>query len=148
MTSSRGPERGPNEGANASGQPTYVASLAAAPATEQHELHVAISRVHRSEAVAVAVQRIGVGGRIVRHHHHNMWDHFVGLAGHGDVRAHVGAEDPVPFAIDPGSFLAIPPSTVHEVTNTSDTEEFVFLLFQAPWKDEDVIFDQPTGERP
>lgn len=130
-----------------SDQPIYVASLAEAHATEQHDLHVEISRVHRSQAVGVAVQRVGVGGRIASHHHRDMWDHFVGLSGHGSVSAAIEGQAPPPFVIEPGSFLAIPPSTVHEVVNTSDTEDFVFLLFQAPWTNEDVVFDGTEGDR-
>jgi quercetin dioxygenase-like cupin family protein len=136
----------PRPNADAEPGPTYLPRLTAATATEQHGPHVAVTRVHRSDVAAVVVQRVAVGGRIVRHHHRDMWDHFVGLAGEGFVRAGL-ADGRTEFTIRPGAFLALPPATIHEVVNASEDEEFVFLLLQAPWADGDFITDAADGGR-
>lgn len=133
--------------AGADGQPVFVRSLAVADPTDEYASGVDVTRVHRSAAAGIVVQRLAVGARIHQHHHRAMWDHFIGLEGDGVVLAEL-ADGPTEFRIHPGSFLAIPPATQHAVLNADDTDDFVFLLFQAPWTDHDFVTDDTGGQQP
>lgn len=82
------------------------------------------------------------GQAIPRHRHTGIDDIFLGLRGRGRVRhwGDDGGADEI--RISPGRIHAVVPGTVHEVV--SDSDDFVYLLLQAPREDYDLVAEDPA----
>lgn len=119
-------------------EPVFIDDLAALEPAEAPRQGFSFTTVHTDGTVGIAVQSLAPGGVLEAHRHDGMWDYFVGLGGSARVglRGGDGADSEV--RVRAGSLLAIPPGTVHRAFNDS-TDPFVYLLFQAPFDDDDYV---------
>lgn len=90
-----------------------------------------------SDAVRVSVYDVPPGASIAPHRHTVNWDVFFGVAGRGAVTAGEG-DDATTHEIVPGALCAMPPGTVHTVTNDADAL-FTFMLVQTPYDQYDFV---------
>jgi quercetin dioxygenase-like cupin family protein len=121
-------------------QPAWVADLRAAVGEPDGTLEPLAAVVHRTEFAQAVVQLVPVGGQIGAHHHTGLWDYFIGLSGRAEIRLSTEDQpDAGRFDARAGSFLAVPPNTMHSIRCTSTDQPFVFLLMQAPYARYDYV---------
>lgn len=90
-----------------------------------------------SEPLRVSVFDVPPGASIAPHKHTVNWDVFFGVAGQGTVTA--GQDDDAKaHDVRPGTLCAMPPGTVHTITNESDAT-FTFMLIQTPYDQYDFV---------
>ncbi len=77
------------------------------------------------------------GQHIPAHTHTSIDDIFFGVEGRGRIRTWNAGGQPEDRHVEPGTLLAIPPETPHEVSCADD--EFCYLLLQAPREQYDNI---------
>ncbi|MGH3382998.1 MAG: cupin domain-containing protein [Nocardioidaceae bacterium] len=101
---------------------------------EGETVHAACTKavLHTTPASESSVFQVAPGGEVRPHLHSVSWDLFLGLVGHGEI-SFKDDEAKRTVTINPGSFCAIPPRTVHAVRNAGD-EPFHFLLVHAPYE--------------
>lgn len=78
-----------------------------------------------------------------KHFHNTVSDYFVALEGEAVIETKTKDGVKKDFKMQKGSFLAVGPQDEHRVLNVSSTDEFVFLIAQAPRSSYDFI---ATGE--
>ena len=95
--------------------------------------------MHSSEEVKFTVIRVDPNGEVPVHYHHHCWDYFVPLQGQAVIETRTTEGVSKDYEMEVNSFLAVPKGDVHRVRNRSGTEEFVFLLAQAPRSKYDFV---------
>ncbi|HET9415089.1 MAG TPA: cupin domain-containing protein [Pseudolabrys sp.] len=94
--------------------------------------------LHEDLPVQTAVYRVQPGSGVPTHQHAWVYDLFIGVAGHLEIR-YEGERGNGVFVLKPGGFCRMPPGVRHELSNPSKTEETIFLLVQASHGDFDYI---------
>lgn len=94
--------------------------------------------IHQVPDAETSLFKVKPGGAVKAHSHTDVWDLFIGVAGTGTISYVVKDEQKV-TPMNEWSFCAMPPNVVHEVRNTSDTDDLMFLLIHAPWDGYDFI---------
>ena len=96
--------------------------------------------IHSSGDVKWTVIRLQPdGGEVPKHFHNKVWDYFVPLEGQAVIETETKDGKKEDFEMKPGTFLAVGPEDVHRVRNKSKSEEFVFLIAQAPRQQYDFV---------
>jgi len=114
-------------------RPDFVPLLMATPRVESKPGGWHPTLIHSSGEVKFTVIRLEPGGgEVPRHFHNAVWDYFIPLQGEAviETKTKDGIEED--FEMRPGAFLSVGPEDTHRVRNKSQTEEFVFLIAQAP----------------
>jgi mannose-6-phosphate isomerase-like protein (cupin superfamily) len=89
--------------------------------------------LYKSDVAEFSLARVSPGDQPKRHHHTEIWDFFLGIGGQGAIKVWDESGECTAYPLPPESFLAVPPNTSHQVTNTSDTETFAFVLMHVPY---------------
>lgn len=132
------------------GTPTDLETLARslADATAGRSIDVAgqnvrIHEVFTTDLTQAVLYSLRTGQTIPRHHHTGIDDVFLGVRGHGRIRTWPESGEVVEIVVAPGCIHAVTPGTVHEVV--SDSDEFAYLLLQAPKEDYDLVAEESTS---
>jgi quercetin dioxygenase-like cupin family protein len=94
--------------------------------------------VQQTDDVQMNVYVLQPGGRIPAHQHSRSWDISYVVAGRLES-CYVEGGQSCRVVCQAGTVTLIPPGTVHEVTNPSETDAVTFLLIQSPAKDFDFL---------
>jgi mannose-6-phosphate isomerase-like protein (cupin superfamily) len=94
--------------------------------------------LHEDPPVLTAVYLVQPGSGVPTHLHAQVYDLFIGIRGHLEIR-HEGEHGSGVFVLKPGGFCQVPPGVRHELSNPSKTEETVFLLVQASQEGFDYV---------
>lgn len=114
-------------------KPHHIPSLLNVPRVEANPGGWHPTLIHSSGDVKFTVIRLQPdGGEVPRHLHNQVWDYFVPLQGGAVIETTTKDGVEQDYEMKPGTFLAVGPLDVHRVRNRSKTEEFVFLIAQAP----------------
>lgn len=114
-------------------KPDFVKDLMGVPKVEAKDGGWHPTLIHSSGEVKWTVIRLEPnGGEVPNHLHNHVWDYFIPLSGEAVIETESRQGVKEDFPMKPTSFLALGPGDVHRVRNKSETEEFVFLIAQAP----------------
>jgi mannose-6-phosphate isomerase-like protein (cupin superfamily) len=94
--------------------------------------------LHEDAPVQTAVYRVQPGSGVPTHMHARVYDLFIGVKGHVEIR-YEGHNGNGVFVLKPGAFCRMPPGVRHEISNPSKTDEACFLLVQASQNSFDYI---------
>lgn len=101
--------------------------------------------IHQTDEVQVNIYVLQPQGRIPAHRHSRSWDISVVLNGVLTMSVEDGG-DLRRTTCHAGAVSLVPPGTLHEVSNPSNSEPATFLLVQSPSKDFDFLpFLGPQG---
>jgi quercetin dioxygenase-like cupin family protein len=132
------------------GKPTDLEALARslADATAGRSIDVAgqnvrIQEVFTTDLTQAVLYSLRSGQTIPRHHHTGIDDIFLGVRGSGRVRKWREHGQVDEIVIAPGSIHVVTPGTVHELV--SDSDDFAYLLLQAPKEDYDLVAEESTS---
>jgi quercetin dioxygenase-like cupin family protein len=92
--------------------------------------------VHQTENVQINIYVLKPGGRIPAHQHTNSWDISVVIEGEIEVRFCSEGET---LRCKRQAINLVPPGTVHEISNPSNTDSATFLLIQSPSRSFDFV---------
>ncbi len=101
------------------------------------EQTVRICEVFATEFTQAVLYVLRSGQSIPRHRHSGIDDVFLGVIGTGRIRTWAADGAAADLVLRPGCIKAVTPGTVHEVV--SDSDDFAYLLLQAPKEDYDLI---------
>ena len=87
--------------------------------------------LHEDLPVQTAVYRVQPGSGVPTHQHAWVYDLFIGVAGHLEIR-YEGERGNGVFVLKPGGFCRMPPGMRHELSNPSKTEETTFCSYKRP----------------
>jgi quercetin dioxygenase-like cupin family protein len=104
---------------------------------------IAIQEVFTTDLTQAVLYSLRSGQTIPRHHHTGIDDIFFGLRGMGRLRQWRNDGDVDEIVIAPGCIHAVTPGKVHEVVSYSD--DFTYLLLQAPKEDYDLIAEDSAS---
>jgi mannose-6-phosphate isomerase-like protein (cupin superfamily) len=107
-------------------------------ALEERRPGCAKGLLHEDAPVVTAVYRVQPGSGVPTHMHGWVYDLFIGMKGHLEIRYESEHSNGV-FVLKPGGFCRMPPGVRHELSNPSKTEETVFLLVQASQEGFDYV---------
>ena len=98
--------------------------------------------VHATDEVQINVYVLEPGGRIPTHRHTSSWD--ISFVIEGELEARFIEDGEVRTVRCRAQALnLVPPGTLHEIVNASDTQPAKFLLIQSPSHAFDFIKQQP-----
>jgi quercetin dioxygenase-like cupin family protein len=104
---------------------------------------VRICEVFTTEFTQAVLYTLRSGQSIPRHRHTGIDDVFLGVVGQGRIRTWGADGGAAELVLQPGCIEAVTPGTVHEVV--SDSDDFAYLLLQAPKEDYDLIPVDPSS---
>lgn len=120
-------------------EPDHIPSLPSVATAKVKPGGWASTVVHTSGELKFAVVRVVPGGEIPKHYHHEVWDYFVPLQGEGVIEVTTESGEVEGYPMDMHSFMAMPPTVIHRVRNSSSEAPFVFLIAQTPRTKYDFI---------
>ncbi len=105
--------------------------------------NVRIHEVFTTDLTQAVLYSLRTGQTIPRHHHTGIDDVFFGVRGRGRIRTWREGGLVVELVVAPNCIHAVMPGTVHEVV--SDSDDFAYLLLQAPKEDYDLVAEESTS---
>jgi quercetin dioxygenase-like cupin family protein len=114
-----------------------ISDLSALDHVERH-IGARYAPLHRTDEMQAGIYVLAVGGRIPAHLHSMSWDFALVLE--GEIEAQIGEGTSARVVrCGPHSVNLVPPGTVHEIRNPSDSMPARFLLVQSPSKGFDFL---------
>lgn len=114
-----------------------IGDLSALEHVERH-IGARYASLHRTDEMQAGIYVLAPGGRIPAHRHSTSWDFALVLEGEIEARIGDGAEART-VRCGPHAVNLVPPGTVHEIRNPSDSTPARFLLVQSPSKGFDFL---------